>query len=169
MIKRDLPPVASKKSEAEDFEIVVDGQSPPKDEFEIIQNTDENTQDFYNSSTTAPTGHECTREFFYRGLSYVGFHYGNKKLHKLENHVEAYLLHGSRYELKDFPSLLTDFQALCWITYCKKFKPLLIETGKWGDKTVKNMRTDRQWGCTIRCLQMLVANSISYLPEFSIR
>ena len=52
------------------------------------------------------------------------------------------------------------FERLIWITYCKQFKPLLIELDSWLGKPVVNLKTDNQWGCTIRCLQMLLANGL---------
>ena len=93
-------------------------------------------------------------------MTYVGYHYWwNRKLDGLHGN-EAYLLRGKKYFNVEFDSLVNDFARLHWITYCDKFKPLLIELGKWQGKHVTNPTTDNNWGCTLRCLQMLVANSL---------
>lgn len=65
-----------------------------------------------------------------RGLTYVGFHYWNNKLHNL-NGMEAYLIGGKKYFSIEWDRLQSDFRNLHWITYCAKFKPLLIDIGKW--------------------------------------
>lgn len=96
-----------------------------------------------------------------QGLTYVGFHYGwNKKLQRLDG-LEAYLLRGSKYFSMEWDRMMGDFRKLHWVTYCKKFKPLLIDVGKWHEKPVPSPTTDNKWGCTLRCLQMLVANSLA--------
>jgi hypothetical protein len=64
---------------------------------------------------------------FFRGMTYVGYYYGgNKKVNSLKG-KEAYLMRGKKYFAMDFDRLLKDFSKLHWITYCKKFKPLLID------------------------------------------
>ena len=51
----------------------------------MIQDEDGLTEDFYNKNDVdLQSETKCTTaEFFLRGLSYVGFHFGNKKLAKL--------------------------------------------------------------------------------------
>ena len=37
---------------------------------------------------------------------------------------------------------------------------MLIELNKHQGRPVDNLTTDNSWGCTVRCLQMLIANSL---------
>ena len=73
--------------------------------------------------------------------------------------MEAYI--GKKKFFKhDSQEFQEEFNSLLWITYCKKFKPLLIELNKHQGRPVTNLTTDNSWGCTVRCLQMLIANSL---------
>lgn len=60
----------------------------------------------------------------------------------------------------DQAEFLARFQQLIWITYCRRFKPLLIEVDHWLGKKVDSLKTDNTWGCTVRCVQMLLANAL---------
>ena len=36
----------------------------------------------------------------------------------------------------------------------------MIELDSWHGQPVQSLQTDNQWGCTVRCLQMLIANAL---------
>ena len=76
-----------------------------------------------------------------------------------ENLMEAYI-YNEKFFKHDSQEFQEKFSTLLWITYCKKFKPLLIEINKHQGRHVDNLTTDNSWGCTVRCLQMLIANSL---------
>ena len=46
---------------------------------------------------------------------------------------------------------------------------MLIELDSWQGKKVESLKTDNFWGCTVRCLQMLLSNALLHsdveLPE----
>ena len=81
------------------------------------------------------------------------------------SHIECYLL-AIKYFHTDADIFAERFKQFYWITYCRRFKPLLVEYRSHQGKEVKNLTSDNSWGCTIRCLQMLVANAlrVSRLP-----
>jgi hypothetical protein len=74
--------------------------------------------------------------------------------------LEAHLLRGSKFFSVNMDDFMHEFQLLKWITYSENFNPLLIEIGKWKGRVVDHPITDNKWGCTLRCLQMLVANAL---------
>jgi len=74
--------------------------------------------------------------------------------------LEGYIFSRKFFGPAMWDDFTREFQSLRWITYCEQFKPLLMEVGKWLDKPVLSLQTDNGWGCTLRCLQMLVANSL---------
>ena len=86
--------------------------------------------------------------------------WSNKVLSELGGN-EAYLLRGQKYFAHEWNRFFADFKKLHWITYCQQFKPLLMEMGKYQGQQVKQLGNDNGWGCTVRCLQMLVANAIN--------
>lgn len=96
---------------------------------------------------------------FMKGVTNVGFYMASNRLLSLDG-AEAHLIRGQKFFSINYEALLYNFKQLKWITYADKFNPLLIEMGKWQDKPVQNLTTDNKWGCTLRCLQMLVANCI---------
>ena len=73
--------------------------------------------------------------------------------------VEAYIF-SQKFFQHNSHEFQQRFEELLWITYCKHFKPLLIELDSWLGKPVQSYQTDNTWGCTVRCLQMLLANSM---------
>jgi hypothetical protein len=46
------------------------------------------------------------------------------------------------------------------MTYKKDFRPLLIEKALHLGQKVDNLTSDCGWGCTIRSVQMLLANTL---------
>ena len=73
--------------------------------------------------------------------------------------IEAYIF-AQKYFTHDKDEFEERFKQLIWITYCKRFKPLMIELDSWHGQPVQSLQTDNQWGCTVRCLQMLIANAL---------
>ena len=73
--------------------------------------------------------------------------------------LECYLL-SKKYFHTDADSFVKRYKEFFWITYSRRFKPLLVELRTHQGKPVKNLTSDNSWGCTIRCLQMLIANAL---------
>lgn len=73
--------------------------------------------------------------------------------------MECYLLN-KKYFCTDAERFAERYREFFWITYCRRFKPLLVELRSHQGKEVKNLTSDNSWGCTIRCLQMLIANAL---------
>ena len=137
----------------------------------MIRNTQSITQDFYskmNQTAVAETALAQAQKMILRGVTYVGYHYGGNKVLKSLDGMEAFLLRGHKYFYMEYERLIADFSKLYWSTYCLQFKPLLFDMGKWQDRPVPSPTTDNLWGCTIRCLQMLVANSLSDYEDVSL-
>jgi hypothetical protein len=94
-----------------------------------------------------------------KGVVNFSFNMARNELKSLEG-LEAHLLRGSKFFSINFDDFTREFQQLKWITYSENFNPLLIEIGKWKGRTVDHPTTDNKWGCTLRCLQMLVSNAL---------
>lgn len=94
-----------------------------------------------------------------KNITNVTFKMARNELKSLEG-FEAHLLRGSKFFSLNMDDFTREFQLLKWITYSENFNPLLIEIGKWKGRTVDHPVTDNKWGCTLRCLQMLVANAL---------
>ena len=84
-----------------------------------------------------------------------------------QQRAEAYIF-AEKFFQHDSVDFQERFRQLLWITYCRQFKPLLIEIDSWLGRPVANLKTDNSWGCTIRCLQMLLANAFLASPELEI-
>lgn len=93
----------------------------------------------------------------YYNFSYF---YKNYKLKSLDS--PAFLTHGKQYD--SLMNLINGLKRYKWHTYCSNFLPLLVEVGKYNNQTIDHLTTDNNWGCTIRCMQMLVHSCLP-LPD----
>ena len=98
-------------------------------------------------------------QFVMKTITNVTFGMARNELKSLER-LEAHLLRGRKFFSLNMDDFMREFQDLKWITYSENFNPLLIEIGKWKGRVVDHYVTDNKWGCTLRCLQMLVANTL---------
>lgn len=79
------------------------------------------------------------------------FNFGDESDDVSKLHIECYLL-GQKYFHTNADQFASRFKEFFWITYCRRFKPLLIEMRTHQGKEVRNLTSDNSWGCTIRCL-----------------
>lgn len=114
--------LSNTRSNSEDFEVLqFDGnKNTGTNDFEMLKNSETFTTDFYNNTNNYPTSlsSSCQNKTSYkekinRGITYVGFHYGNKKLFKIENGQVVYLLRAKQYTSIDkWENFIQDFSQL---------------------------------------------------------
>lgn len=126
--------------------------------FEVLTDSMVPLVDAYNKNVPmSNTG--GVYQLIMKNITNVSFKMARNELKSLEG-LEAHLLRGSKFFSINMDDFMREFQSLKWITYSENFNPLLIEIGKWKGRVLEHPVTDNKWGCTLRCLQMLVANAL---------